>query len=118
MSNSEPSAAVLQGIPCIGGLYKVSIRMEITVCSRFAAIHPYQATRTYNRRTTDLPAGSKPSPRKPLPPQSRNGSGDSYCMAMVASVREDAPPIVTTSETAFPVGAFAGISTLICTSPL
>src|SRR6476646_4571488 len=31
MSNSEPSAIVLQGIPCICGLYKVSIRMEKTV---------------------------------------------------------------------------------------
>src|ERR1035441_3829645 len=41
-----------------------------------------------------------------------------YCMAIVASVRDDAPPIVTTSETALPVGAFAGISTLIGTSPV
>ena len=39
MSNSEPSAIVLQGIPCMCGLYKVSIRMEKTVRSRFAAIH-------------------------------------------------------------------------------
>src|SRR5437868_5664993 len=41
MSNSEPSAIVLQGIPCMCGLYKVSIRMEKTVRSRFAAIHPF-----------------------------------------------------------------------------
>src|ERR1700738_4798708 len=27
MSNSEPSAIVLQGIPCMCGIYKVSIRM-------------------------------------------------------------------------------------------
>src|SRR5438874_2540790 len=39
MSNSEPSAIVLQGIPCMCGLYKVSIRMQKTVRSRFAAIH-------------------------------------------------------------------------------
>src|SRR5450755_836084 len=39
MSNSEPSAIVLQGMPCIGGLYISfdSIRMEKTVRSRFAA---------------------------------------------------------------------------------
>src|SRR5450755_1471599 len=47
MSNSEPSAIVLHGIPCMYGLYKfswiiqVSIRMEKTVRSRFAAIHPF-----------------------------------------------------------------------------
>ena len=28
MSNSEPSAMVLQGIACMRGLYKVAIRME------------------------------------------------------------------------------------------
>ena len=38
---------------------------------------------------------------------------DSYCIATVASAREDAPPMVTTSGTALPVGALAGISTLI-----
>ncbi len=41
MSNSEPNAIVLHGIPCIGGLYKL-IRMKKTVRSRFAAIHPFQ----------------------------------------------------------------------------
>ena len=38
---------------------------------------------------------------------------ESYCMATVASAREDAPPMVTTSGTALPVGALAGIRTLI-----
>src|ERR1019366_2889895 len=41
MSNSEPRAIVLHGIPCMCGLYQVSIRMEKTVRSRFAAIHPF-----------------------------------------------------------------------------
>lgn len=36
---------------------------------------------------------------------------NSYSMAIVASLREDAPPMVTTSGTALPVGAFAGRST-------
>src|SRR5258706_249327 len=46
MSNSEPSAIVVQRIACMRGLYKfsriiqVSIRMEKTIRSRFAAIHP------------------------------------------------------------------------------
>ena len=46
MSNSEPSAIVVQCIACMRGLYKfsriiqVSIRMQKTVRSRFAAIHP------------------------------------------------------------------------------
>jgi hypothetical protein len=42
MSNSEPSAIVLHGMPCMGGIIQVSIRMEKTVRSRFAAIHPFQ----------------------------------------------------------------------------
>ena len=42
MSNSEPSAIVLQGIPCIRGIIQVSIRMVKTVRSSFAAIHPFQ----------------------------------------------------------------------------
>jgi hypothetical protein len=37
MSNSEPSPIVLQGIPCMCGLYKFSIRMEKTVGSRHEA---------------------------------------------------------------------------------
>ena len=41
MSNSEPSPIVLQGNACMCGLYKFSIRMEKTVLSRFAAIHPF-----------------------------------------------------------------------------
>src|ERR1039457_5617073 len=46
MSNSEPSAIVLHGIPCMYGLYKfswiiqVSIRMEKTVRSSLAAHLP------------------------------------------------------------------------------
>jgi hypothetical protein len=32
MSNSEPSAIVLHCIPCIGGLYKVSIRRADDPC--------------------------------------------------------------------------------------
>src|ERR1035441_10081254 len=49
MSNSQPSAIVLHGIPCMYGLYKfswitqVSIRMEKTVRSRFAAIHLFRS---------------------------------------------------------------------------
>jgi len=39
MSNSEPSTIVPQGIPCMRGIIHVSIRMEKTVRSRFAAIH-------------------------------------------------------------------------------
>jgi hypothetical protein len=42
MSNSEPSAIVLQAFPCMCGLYIISIRMEKTIRSRFAAIHPFQ----------------------------------------------------------------------------
>jgi hypothetical protein len=42
MSNSEPSAIVLQGIPCMGGLYKFSIRMEKDGSLMVAAIHPFQ----------------------------------------------------------------------------
>lgn len=42
MSNSEPSAIVLQVIPCMRGIIQVSIRMEKTVRSRFAAIHPFK----------------------------------------------------------------------------
>jgi hypothetical protein len=38
MSNSEPSAIVLHRIACIGGLYIISIRIEKTDGSRFAAI--------------------------------------------------------------------------------
>ena len=38
MSNSEPSAIVLQGIFCMGGLYKLGFELEKTVHSRFAAI--------------------------------------------------------------------------------
>src|SRR5437879_4739842 len=41
MSSSEPSAIVLQGIPCMRGIIQVSIRMEKTVCPRFVAIHPF-----------------------------------------------------------------------------
>ncbi len=39
MSNSDPSTIVLQGIPGMGGIIQVSIRMEKTVRSSFAAIH-------------------------------------------------------------------------------
>jgi len=42
MSNSEPSAIVLQGIPCICGLYTSLDSNEKTVCLRFAAIHPFE----------------------------------------------------------------------------
>jgi len=47
MSNSEPSAIVLHGIPCIGGLYisfdsKGEIGSLIDLQSRFAAIYPFQ----------------------------------------------------------------------------
>src|ERR1022692_4857177 len=40
MSNSEPSAIVRHGIPCMCGLYQVSMRMEKTVRSRFAQGSP------------------------------------------------------------------------------
>src|ERR1017187_4913985 len=40
ISNSEPSPIVLPVIPCMCRLY--AIRMEKTVRSRFAAIHPFQ----------------------------------------------------------------------------
>ena len=40
MSNSKPSAILLHGIPCMRGLYLVSIRMEKMVRSGFAAIRP------------------------------------------------------------------------------
>lgn len=40
-----------------------------------------------------------------------------YRMAMAASDREDAAPMVTTSGTALPVGALVGMSRFICTSP-
>jgi hypothetical protein len=42
MSNSDPSAIVLHGIRCIGGLYIGSIRMEKSVRAGFAAIQPFQ----------------------------------------------------------------------------
>jgi len=38
-------------------------------------------------------------------------------MAIVASVREEAPPMVTTGGTAAPVGASPGIFIFTCTSP-
>ncbi len=41
MSNSEPSAIVLHGDSLHVWIIQVSIRMEQTVCSRFAAIHPF-----------------------------------------------------------------------------
>ncbi len=46
MSNSEPSAIVLHGMPCIGGLY-ISFDSNgengsLVVRSGFAAIHPFQ----------------------------------------------------------------------------
>jgi hypothetical protein len=46
MSNSEPSAIVLQGIPCIGGLYisfdsNGEIGSLFDLQSTFAAIHPF-----------------------------------------------------------------------------
>ena len=46
MSNSEPSAIVLHGLACIGGLYtssdvKGEIGLLFAVRSKFAAIHPF-----------------------------------------------------------------------------
>ncbi len=46
MSNSDPSAIVLQGIPCIGGLYigfdsNGENGSLFALRSRFAAIHPF-----------------------------------------------------------------------------
>ena len=51
MSNSEPSAIVLQGIPCMRGLY--AIRKEKTVSLKVAAIHPFPFDPSF------LPAASR-----------------------------------------------------------
>jgi hypothetical protein len=55
MSNSEPSAIVLHGIPCIGGLY-ISFDSNgeigsVVVRSGFAAIHPFRETWRETGRT-------------------------------------------------------------------
>jgi hypothetical protein len=42
MSNSEPSAMVLHGIACIGGLYISFDSNGENGRSRLAAIHPFQ----------------------------------------------------------------------------
>src|ERR1019366_8318841 len=55
--------------------------------------------------------------RRAVNPIGRSGGERAYRMAMVASAREEAPPMLTTSGTALPVGALAGMSRLICTSP-
>ncbi len=58
MSNSEPSAIVLQGIPCIGGLY-ISFDSNgengslFDLQSRLAAIHP-KPRRSVLLRVPDL----------------------------------------------------------------
>ena len=41
MSNSEPSAIVLPGIPCICGLYKLRFEWSPTDRASFAAIRPF-----------------------------------------------------------------------------
>src|SRR5437660_10096790 len=56
MSNSEPSAIVLQGIPCMCGLYKVSIR---------------EARRFQSQLATNTKAESAPF----IPQEHRDGAG-------------------------------------------
>ena len=55
--------------------------------------------------------------RHDLEHRERHYSVEPHWMAMVASLRDDAEPMATTSGTAPPVGALAGMRMFTCTSP-
>ena len=79
MSNSEPSAIVLQGIPCIGGLY-ISFDSNGEIAS-LTVRSPFAASKETQKLAKDLMDQAMPADQRRLVPKIALRSKETPCLS-------------------------------------